>query len=177
MFFQKYIPVKIFIFGIDYMEKIMGQTIHQKAKRCLVRFADGMLFALITSKGLHMWLIDFVGAYLNLKPQGENYLEIPEGFEGHYNIPGVNTVLIMNLTIYGTMDGANNWFQELISTFTKLGHCQSHANPCIHIQWTDDGYTITGTYTDDVSGGSSSMKTETQTKSELGDNYEITNLG
>jgi hypothetical protein len=40
MFFQQYIPAKIFIFGIDCMEKITGQTIHRKAKRCLVRFAD-----------------------------------------------------------------------------------------------------------------------------------------
>ena len=136
-----------------------------------------MLFALIASKGLHMWLIDFVGAYLNSKPQGENYLKIPEGFEGHYNIPGVDRVLIMNLMIYGTMDGANNWFRELNSTFTKPGHRQLCADPCIHIQWTDNEYTITGTYTDDVSGGLSSMKTEMQTKSELGDNYEITDLG
>ena len=41
MFFQQYIPMKIFIFRIDCMEKITGQTIHRKAKRCLVRFADG----------------------------------------------------------------------------------------------------------------------------------------
>ena len=40
MFFQQYIPVKIFIFGIHCMEKITGQTIHRKAKACLVRFAD-----------------------------------------------------------------------------------------------------------------------------------------
>src|ERR1700678_4674677 len=40
MFFQQYIPVKIFIFGINCMEKITGQTIHCKAKWCLVRFAD-----------------------------------------------------------------------------------------------------------------------------------------
>ena len=33
--------MKIFIFGINYMEKIMGQTIHRNAKGCLVRFADG----------------------------------------------------------------------------------------------------------------------------------------
>jgi Reverse transcriptase (RNA-dependent DNA polymerase) len=90
-----------------------------------------MLFALSTSKGLDMWLINFVGAYLNLEPQGDNYMEIPEGFEKHYLILGVDTVLNMNLTIYGTMDDANNWFHELDSTFTKLNYCQSCADPCI----------------------------------------------
>jgi hypothetical protein len=31
-----------------------------------------MLFGLIASKGLKIWLIDFVGAYLNSEPQGDN---------------------------------------------------------------------------------------------------------
>jgi Reverse transcriptase (RNA-dependent DNA polymerase) len=34
-----------------------------------------MLFALSASKGLEMWLIDFVRAYLNLEPQEDNYLK------------------------------------------------------------------------------------------------------
>ena len=43
MFFQQYKPRKIFIFRIYYKENIMGQTIPQRAKGCLVRFADVML--------------------------------------------------------------------------------------------------------------------------------------
>jgi len=81
-----------------------------------------MLFAIIATCGLDFWLIDFIGAYLNAKPQGENYLEMPEGFESHYKIPGIDTILKMNLTIYGTMDSANNWFRELNKTFNHLGH-------------------------------------------------------
>jgi len=90
-----------------------------------------MLFAIIAACRLDFWLVDFVGAYLNAKPQGESYLEIPEGFENHYTIPGVNTILKMNLTIYGMMNGANNWFRELNKTFNELGHHQSRADPCI----------------------------------------------
>lgn len=124
-----------------------------------------------------MWLIDFVGAYLNSEPQGDNYMEIPEGFENHYTIPGTDTVLKMNLTIYGTMDGANNWFHELDSTFTKLKYRQSRADPCIRIQWTKDGgYSITGTYTDDITGASSSTEVMKSAKSELANAYEITDL-
>ena len=55
-----------------------------------------MIFAIIAAHGLDFWLVDFVGAFLNAKPQGENYLEIPEGFENHYTIPGVNTTLKMS---------------------------------------------------------------------------------
>jgi Reverse transcriptase (RNA-dependent DNA polymerase) len=90
-----------------------------------------MLFALSTSKGLKMWLINFVGAYLNSEPQRDNYMEMPKGFKKHYTIPGVDMVLKMNLTIYGIMDGINNWFHELYSTFTRLNYHQSRADPCI----------------------------------------------
>jgi hypothetical protein len=136
-----------------------------------------MLFALIAARGLDFWLIDFVGAYLNAKPQGENYLEIPEGFKNHYSLPGIDTVLKMNLTIYGTMDGANNWFNELNKTFNKLGHRQSRADPCIRIHHSDDGYTITSTYTDDVAGGSSSPAAGIRVREDLAKAYEITDLG
>jgi hypothetical protein len=67
-----------------------------------------MLFAIIAARGLDFWLVDFIRAYLNSKPQGINFLKIPKGFEKHYCIPGVNTVLRMNLTIYSTMDSMNN---------------------------------------------------------------------
>lgn len=135
-----------------------------------------MLFALIASLGLHLWLLDFVGTYLNSVLQGENFLGIPQGFESHYGIPGVDTVLLINLTIYGMMDGANNSFHELNSTFTKLGHRQSHVDLCIQIQWTDNGYTISGTYTNNVSGGSLTTENEVEVKTGLSNTYEITDL-
>ena len=82
-----------------------------------------MLLALSAAKGLKIRLIDIVGAFLNAKPQGENFLEIPQGFENHYTIaPGVDTILKMEFNIYGTMDGANNWARLLNETFNKLGH-------------------------------------------------------
>jgi hypothetical protein len=136
-----------------------------------------MLFTIIAARELDFWLIDVIGAYLNSKPQGENYLEIPEGFENHYTIPGVNTVLKMNLTIYGTMDSANNWFHELNDTFHTLGHCQSRADPCIRIHHSELGYTITLTYTNDVAGGSLSTEAGIQVRGDLGKAYKITDLG
>ena len=68
-----------------------------------------MLLALSAIKGLKICRIDVVGAFLNAKSQGENFLEISQGFENHYTItPGVDTILKMEYSIYGTMDGANN---------------------------------------------------------------------
>ncbi len=36
-----------------------------------------MFFAIIAAHALKFWLIDFVGAYLNAEPQGENYVSLP----------------------------------------------------------------------------------------------------
>jgi hypothetical protein len=83
----------------------------------------------------------------------------------------------MNLTIYGTMDGVNNWFYELNDTFCTLGHHQSRADPCIRIHHSELRYTITSTYTDDVTGGSLSTETGIQVRGDLGKVYEITDLG
>lgn len=67
-----------------------------------------ILLAIIASHELKLGLINFVGAYLHAKPQGENYLKIPEGFEDYYKIPDIDTVLKMNYTIYRIMNSRNN---------------------------------------------------------------------
>ena len=104
-------------------------------------------------------------------------MEIPEGFKKHYTIPGVDTVLKMNLTIYGTMDGANNWFYELDNMFKKLNYCKSCADPCIRIQWTkNSSYSITATHTDDVTSASLSIEAMNTAKSELANAYKMTDL-
>jgi hypothetical protein len=138
-----------------------------------------MTLAVAAAKGLKVRLIDVVGAFLNAKPQGENFLEIPQGFENHYTIePGVDTVLKMELNIYGTMDGANNWARLLNKTLSELGHKQSRADPCMRIQYTKDGgYTISATYTDDITSVSSSDEAESQTFSEIEHEFEVTDHG
>jgi hypothetical protein len=138
-----------------------------------------MLLAFAAAKGLRVRLIDIIGAFLNARPQGENYIEIPQGFENHYTIaPHVNTVLKMEFNIYGTMDGANNWAKLLNKTFQELGHRQSCADPCMRIQYTKDGgYTISATYTDDVTSASSSDSAESQIFSEIENKFELTDHG
>jgi len=135
-----------------------------------------VLFAIIAAHRLDFWLVDFVGAFLNAKPQGKNYLKIPEGFKNHYTIPSVDTALKMNLNLYGTMDGANNWFRELNKTFNDLGHHQYRADPCIRVHHSDLGYTITSTYTDDIAGRSSTHAVGVKVRKDLAKAYEITDL-
>ncbi len=87
-----------------------------------------MFFAIVAAHGLEFWLIDFVGAYLNAEPQGENYIALPKGYEDVVtrDYPkGPEYVLQMRRAMYGTMDAGNAWFHELNQTLTSQGHRQS----------------------------------------------------
>ncbi|ESK86410.1 retrovirus-related pol polyprotein [Moniliophthora roreri MCA 2997] len=69
------------------------------------------VIAIAAYYGLNLWSGDFTAAYLNAKPQGVNYLNLPPGYESRYNLwDGAETVLHMDINIYGTKDVGNNWF-------------------------------------------------------------------
>ncbi|GAW02502.1 retrovirus-related pol polyprotein [Lentinula edodes] len=103
----------------DLKEDSDGRLLERRA-RCVVKGMESiqMLLALTASLNLHLFAFDFTGAYLNAKPQGKNYLEIPKGFENYFSIDDMDTVLDMLYNIYGTMDGGNNWFWELDGTIS-----------------------------------------------------------
>ncbi len=79
-----------------------------------------MFFAIVAAKELNFWLIDFVGAYLNAEPQGDNYVELPQGYEEIVtrDFPPGDYVLKMRHAMYGTWMPGNAWFNELNKTLT-----------------------------------------------------------
>ena len=136
-----------------------------------------MLIAIIASLDLSMFAFDFTGAYLNAEPQGDNYLEIPKGFKNWFSIDNTDTVLHMLYNVYGTMDGGANWFLKLDSTFTELGHRASRSDPCVRVHHSPLGKTITATYTDNMIGGSKSREAGAAVTKEMGERYELKDLG
>ncbi|SJL14141.1 uncharacterized protein ARMOST_17596 [Armillaria ostoyae] len=138
-----------------------------------------MFFAVVAAHGLDFWLIDFVGAYLNAEPQGENYVSLPQGYEDIVtrDYPKGEYVLQMLRAMYGTMDAGNAWFHELNNTLTAQGHKQSRADPCVRLLKNGSERTYTCTYTDDVSGASTSTEEGKRVRKEIGSVYEIKDLG
>lgn len=58
------------------------------------------------------------------------YVEIPDGMviagsEGMVNL--------LDFSLYGTMQGANNWWGELDGTYKALGYQWSHADQSVQI--------------------------------------------
>ena len=67
-----------------------------------------MNLAIAAANDMETWQVDYVAAYLNSKPQAEIYIELPEGAKVQGKIGKLNK------TLYGTMDGAYNWWETLV---------------------------------------------------------------
>ncbi|KAF5336257.1 hypothetical protein D9758_016061 [Tetrapyrgos nigripes] len=118
--------------------------------------SEQFAIAIAAYEGLDLWSGDFTGAYLNAKPQDVNYLKLPEGFESQYSLRDrEETVLLMNINIYGTMD----------------------ADPCVQYRQTETGYTFTVTYTDDVTGVSLTKEDGERVRKEIAEGYEFRDYG
>ena len=147
--------------GIDYNETWAGVT--QLESVCITA-------AIAAKLDLKLWRIDFVGAYLNSLTKEDIYMKQLEGFVE----PGFEDhVCKLVHTIYGTMQGAHDWYETLTNTYNKLGYTTSRADPCVRYKVDDDGYTLTDTYTDDVFGASKTDAEAKKRKDEMGKEWEI----
>ena len=151
--------------GIDYNETWAGVT----------RLESVRMTAAIAAKfDLKLWRIDFVGAYLNSLTKEDIYMKQPEGFVQ----PGFEDYVCKLVhTIYGTMQGAHDWYETLTNTYVKLGYTTSRADPCVRYKKDGDGYTLTDTYTDDVFGASKTDGEAQRRRDEMGKEWEIKDVG
>ncbi|KAF7768677.1 hypothetical protein Agabi119p4_7920 [Agaricus bisporus var. burnettii] len=131
-----------------------------------------MVCAIAASRGLRLWQVDFVSAFLNSENSFEVYMEQPPGFE-----EGGDHVWLLLKTLYGTMQGAHDWAQTLDRTYAGHGYYISKADPQVRSKVEGDEFTLTSTWTDDVLGASSTTDGEAKAKDELGRSYEIKDLG
>ena len=73
-----------------------------------------MTAAIAAKFDLKLWWIDFVGAYLNSLTKEDIYMKQPEGFVQ----PGFEDYVCKLVhTIYGTMQGAHDWYETCKGTF------------------------------------------------------------
>jgi Reverse transcriptase (RNA-dependent DNA polymerase) len=149
--------------GVDYFETYASVVRYE-----LLR----MNLAIAAAKDMETWQVDYVGAYLNANNQAPTYMEEPEGYKTN---PG--KVCRVTKALYGTMDGATNWFEALHEEMGELGYYQSKADPSVRSRHANGEVTITSTYTDDVTGISSMTVGAKVAREELGWKYEVKDLG
>ena len=73
-----------------------------------------MVYAIAAARRLRLWQVDFVSTFLNSDSTFEIYIEQPKGFEEQ---EGNNMVWKLNKTLYGTMQGAHEWVENLNKMF------------------------------------------------------------
>ena len=151
--------------GVDYNETWAGVTRLESVR---------MTAAIAARYDLKLWRINFVGAYLNSLTKEDIYMKQPEGFVE----PGFEDhVCKLVHTIYGTMQGAHDWYETLKETYNQLGYTTSRADPCVRYKRDGGQYTITDTYTDDVFGASTTDEEVRKRKNEMGEVWEIKDVG
>jgi len=133
-----------------------------------------MNLAIAVAEDMEAWQVDFVGTYLNAPMREVVLMDQPEG----YVIPGTEgKVAQLDYTLYGTMQGANNWWDSLDKEYNQLGYYRSKADMSVRSCNVDGEITITSTYTDDVTGISSSVVGAEKAQDELGLQYEVKDSG
>src|SRR5258705_10602861 len=106
-----------------------------------------MTAAIAAKHDLKLWRIDYVGAYLNSLTKEDIYMKQPEGFVE----PGLEDhVCKLVHTIYGTMQGAHDWYETLKDTYSKLGYTTSRADPCVRYKKENGGDNLPPTYIDEI---------------------------
>jgi hypothetical protein len=148
--------------GVDFFETYTSVVRYESLR---------MNLAIAAANDMETWQVDYVAAYLNSKPQAEIYIELPEGAKVQGKIGKLNR------TLYGTMDGAHNWWETLDVEMSELGYYCSKADPSVRSRHANGNITITSTYTDDTTGISSSPEEAKRAKEELGWRYEVKDLG
>ena len=99
-----------------------------------------MTTAIAAKLDLKLWRIDFIGAYLNSLTKEDIYIKQPEGFvKSGYE----DYICKLVHTIYGTMQGAHDWYKMLSKTHTDLGYKTSSVDPCVCFKKEGRNYTIT----------------------------------
>lgn len=152
--------------GLDYNETWAAVTRLESVR---------MSVAIAAKLGLHLWQVDFVSAYLNSETKEDIYMRQPPGYVVHGH---EDEVCKLVHTIYGTMQGGHDWFETLGDGYDELDYYTSRADPCVRTKQSDDGsYTLTDTYTDDVWGASSSREEAEHRMKELGELWEIRDVG
>ena len=133
-----------------------------------------MTATFIAAYGLIPWQIDFTLAYLNSKIEKEVYMQQPQG---HEVVGKEDWVCHLLKTLYGTRQGASNWWKQLNQGFEGIGYYMSKADPCVRTRWEDEkNFSLTNTYTNDIFGASSTPQLAKTAKAKIKKCYEIKDL-
>ena len=153
------------VYGVDYFETFAS----------VVRFDSlRLILAIAVSFDLELWQVDFESAFLNGRMKEEVYMRQPEGFVVKGKEDHVCRLL---RSLYGTMQAGHTWWHELDRTYADLGYTRSRVDESVRSRRIGEEMTLLSTYTDDVTGASTSAAGAAKAKQELQNKYKLKDGG
>ncbi|KAF5326854.1 hypothetical protein D9619_005140 [Psilocybe cf. subviscida] len=86
-------------------------------------------------------------------------------------------VVVLDRALYSTVDGARNWSIALSTEMKELGYYESRADQSVCTRLRDGEHTITATYSDDVTGATTTREGYEIAMRELGRKFKVKDMG
>ena len=127
---------------------------------------------------------DVKNVYLNacLKPGIDLYMELPPLYRDFQKLPSklenepcATSKLLVPL--YGTKQGAHDWYQKVKEMFLQLDYRMSQANEAVFFKIEKTKFTIVASTTDDFTIITESPESAALIKTQLKEFLEVVNLG
>ena len=148
--------------GIDYTE-----TFTPVAKFTSI----WILLALVAHLDLDLHQMDVKTAYLNGDLDEEIFMHLPPGFQKP------NTIWKLKKSLYGLKQAGHEWYKKIHTEFEKIGFTRCHSDHGVFHLIRNGKLVIIAIYVDDLLILLDSSSLLTQVKSELGNQFEMTDLG
>lgn len=134
-----------------------------------------MLLAVVTQLNWELHQLDVKTAFLHGELEETIFMEQPEGFE----VKGEeNKVYLLKKSIYGLKQSSRQWYLKFDSHMADIGFEKSAYDNCLYIRNKDgkkSAYLVL--YVDDMLVAVEDLQEVEQIKRELGQNFEMKNLG
>jgi hypothetical protein len=123
------------IHGVDFNE-IFAPVVNDVS--CRIILSAKLLWDLQAS------IVDVETAFLHGNLQEEIYINVPKGMN-----QDDNTCLLLKKTIYGLVQSARVFYNELLSTLKSMGFNENKSDPCLLSRWINGKVIMIGIYVDD----------------------------
>jgi ssDNA-specific exonuclease RecJ len=161
------------VHGIDYYETFALVVKHTSLRTLLSMAAQH-------NSIVHQ--ADIKNAYLNAELKETIYMELPPQYS-HFRTLTETTktfrcpICKLKKSLYGTKQGAREWYQKVRQMFKKLGYDASTADEAVFYIIKGDEYTIVASATDDFTIITDSLNTVRTIKNQLNDEFELVEFG
>ena len=163
-------------FGVDYIDTF-APTIRSTTLRILLSFAAQNSAAIhqcdVKNAYLKSCLQENITLYSELPPKYESFRELPEDLRSKPKV-----VSKWFVSVYGSKQGAHDWYAEVKKFFTEIGYSISMADEAVFYKIEGEVFTIVAAATDDFTVIADSMDTANNLiQKELTTRFEISDLG